>query len=718
MEVPPPPIIVVSRHGDFGASIDRAKALREPGDQGLIELDPPTVDVPHVGSILSQHGANTPVPIVYLVGDLDQVADEVPSLVDEARRLVDALKREFAATPFRVWFVFRIGRDLGPAELAVAEEAERHQKAFAYAGSLVVTISSGASQRMPEEVVDREVGDLLHILATSAIEQDLTSTEFRTWAVGVGSVAFRPDALIHGATLAIEDTLESIVVERVRDPAYGQGRRWVDDRNLGVPCPGDDRDDTEGRALLVGPGRGSLAEDPARELRRLDSNLDAVDPGRWAGMISATVDVATAPRTEPRVEQRSPLVVAFDALDVNLRDRKEALAADLENEARRVLREQQNVPAADAWCEGASAAIQTTIDDLESHGGAETRDLAARYQRLARTARSLPYSSSLLVRGLLIVVVMVVVGYVYAPIGTFVAWVFSKEVFWFGDTLEDNARMWARITAALTGIGLWIWWEAMWRRVRRFRRQYVADASAQMRTLVEERARAGRISMLQELIELIGTPSGPDGSLRRWLNANRTAIQEVLDEARVDQASPDPLRSGRWAAVLPSDDDPSRVVDGLDDDRLRALRRRPLDVVCAATLESTVAKTKEAVQAAIHDGLPGADRDLASHWGSADAVGELAREALGAELWAALPEQFPAPRGRRTFVADRTLEAILRAVFGEVQVTEGLDPNFAANLWVRPIPLGPTTAESPDSGSTPESGADAGDSSVAGGDAK
>ncbi len=688
MSFEPSPIVIVTRHGDSSRSIERLRALRPDDRAAVVEFDPSNQDVSVLVEPLQRFAADTSVEIVFLLGDLDNETVDAQALVEEAVQLSESLKQRLTVVRTRVWFVVRSGPQVGSSELDLVRLTEERAKDMPFSATLFVTSSSGAALEHRSEHVDRQLGDLLHLITVSRLVDVTEATSRRSWAVGIGSALYRPDGLVNALVRSIDDSLEHLVDGSLRDPAYQRGTRWVADLNLAPPEPGAERDDSEGRALLAGPGRGSLADDPARELRRVAAQLDSLNPGLWAGMIAAEIDVVTAPRTDPDDPDRSPLVVATDQVRANLEKRRTELEQDIVAEAHRILDEQRSLPSCDAWCEGARAAIQDAIDRLEDAEPPEPRELAKSYSRLARAARVLPYSSSMLMRAILIIVIAVIVGYVYAPVGTFVAWAFSKRVFWFGDTLEENARIWARVTAAGIGGALWLWWEALWRRIRRFSQQYVSEAEAQIRQMVEESARKGRIQLLADLRDVLGTPTGPPASLRSWLGTATAALAAIRQDAADDARAGSALMEDDWAVVIPSVSDPSRVFSDLEDARRDSLKRRPIDAVLECPRTCTVDEAVNLIRAAIESELPDSQRNLQGHWPKVDAIGEGAKSALSAKLWSGLPAELTAIQGvtpKCYLVASEGVAAVVKQVREFDGVIGCGDPNFVANLWLTPV---------------------------------
>ncbi len=693
---PTHPAIVVVHHGTFEPVLRRFAALRRRDETAEAFQMPTGANVESLSLLLTDVGAGTGVPVLHLVGDLDEstkgrTKQRDHDVLERATLLHEAMRERYPLVDDRIWLVLRAGATVSDEELDLVATFVAPDPTLPVAGAILITSSSGASLDHTPSDVDCEVADVLHLLTNAEVGAQLTEVGERAWAVGVGSVAYRPERILNAGILAIEDVFERLTQSRPRDPGYDEGRRWILELAIGPPRPGEERGDDEEALLTTGPGSGLLMATPGQRVRELASDLEGIDPGLWAGYISAAVDVASAPWTEPR-SPKSPLVIAFGHVDDNLARRTTELRSLLEEAARVHFEDQQAIPSTIAWCEGVRAGLEESIAELgATRESLEYDDLRREYSDLAKSGRWLPYSTSTLGRSLLVVVMMLVIGYTFAPVASSVAWIFSKRLVWLGDGLAQNARMWSRVTAVSVGCLLWLLWEMKWRRVRRLRRSYIAAADRQLRALVLTRLIEGRTVLLRNLVTLVGADPSTPASLRRWLATGEQALLAAVEGARSDEDDGAALAGGRWAVSLPASGELSKTFSSLTPEARSVLVEAPLLSVRNAPLDCDLDALSEEIRSRLRRVLPFTNEDLHARWNSPEEVGPEAIEALSAPLWAGLPADLAERRGsaRKQYLVSRSQTAsVVQAVvstFDDLVACD--DPCFVANLWVTTLVL-------------------------------
>jgi hypothetical protein len=653
----------------------------------MIGLDPAgPLDV----DILRQafHGATptSPVPVFHLAADLDARDDSTEAATTISASITsvhDQLRTRFPLLDDRHWLVLRSGPQIGEAELALLRSAP----SAPLSGALVISSATAASLEHEDIEVDSQLADVLHILAMSSLGSTLSGTRHRTWAIGAASVWLRPGRHRPAAEEVLFAEIDRLAADRPRDPGYDEGRRWIFDKAL-APSP-DGSIDAEGSLLRTGGAAGSLMAVPGRTIRQLDAVLELVDPGLWAGRISATIDAGSSTARD------SPMAVALEQVDINVAERESELREQLSAAARAFFEAHRNLPTATRWCDGAAAALAEGVSDLEHvRQAAERIDLYEAHERLRKRARWLPYSSSTLVRACLVVILALVVTYAWAPIPTAVAELFSKRLPWVGTDLTSNARFWARTTAVGAGCLIWLWWEAKWRRVRRLRHRYIEAADTELRAIAEDHLLDRRAGLLHSLVQHIR-----DGStgLRHWLDAAAAAIGELVaeDEAISDSDS----LANPWAVCLPFATESARLAslsveqeDLVRDLAIRAIVHAPV----AGTSDEIVAHVRERLRPIAGSG----QLTLPERWEAIGHLEEASQAALTADMLPGVDpslRQHPDAVPTRYLLGTRETLAVLDQRLGHrplVAALEVPDTCFAANISVLPLFL-PTA---PDAG--------------------
>lgn len=721
------PLIVVAQFGDFERVVARVRALRGSDRPTLTNLPPGSLEVDGLAAVLGQVAPNEAVHVFHLIADLDTPtpsdggADPPPDVASSEQRIAElarsvgahmtglheALRDRYPLIDDRSWIVLRAGPQVSTQERDILGELMVATKGPGPAGALVVTSSSGAALEHTAEEVDAQVADVIHAIANSDIDSKMGSTG-QAWAIGVGSVAYRGDRHSAAAVLSIETELRRLVEARSRDAGYEQGRRWFEELGIGPPRRGEQRIDAEAALLETGPAGGSLLAAAGVGLRQLESDLEGVDPGLWAGYISTVFDAAVAPRTS-KIAPRSPLVVVLDQLDLNLEHRHAELAVQVEADARRLFTEQRNLPNVENWCEGVRSGIEESIAQLTSERtpNVDSAVMDESFQRLRKAARWLPYSTSTLVRAVLITMMALVLAYAFAPLPQLVASVFSRRLPWLGDDLESNARIWARITAVGVGCLLWLWWEAKWRRVRRLRRRYIQAADQHIRSVVEQHLIAGRVKLLRQLLSLVGLSSDSDGSLRNWVAKSAGAVTGILDTAQTVSEQDVQLGDSRFATAVPSSAETSHLIEALGEQEHDLIREAPLSVIERASLDARTDEIAAAITEKIQLALPGDDVGLHSRWKEAQ-IDESAASVLSAELWSGMADHLAQHRDaarKHYLIASSAVGDIVAEKLDGMPHVDGraqsADEHFVANAWITRIPLdGPATPSTPAPSST------------------
>lgn len=730
------PVIVVAEVGDFERVVARASALRGRASDSLRQLDAQTLEVDPLASLLGRVAPNEAVHVFHLVDDLDarirqdsgaagtpadpsdehRVRDLAASVGAHVAQLHGALKDRYPLIDDRLWIVLRAGHQVSASERTFLASLLVATLDDDLAGALVVTSSSGAALEHAAEEIDAQLADIIHGISCSDLSSKL-GARGEAWAVGIGSVAYRRDRHAVAAVRSVETELRRLIEARARDAGYEFGRQWIGDLEVGPPRPGEQRVDSEEHLLLTGPASGSLAAAPGVALRQLEVDLEGLDPGLWAGYISTVIDTIVAPRTSRRAP-RSPLVVTLDQIDLNLERREGELLEQVEGAARHLFGEQENLPNVDAWCEGVRSGLEESIDSLSrmSEQDIGSTDLHEAFERLRKAARWLPYSSSVLVRAVLITIMALVLAYAFAPLPQLIAWLFSRRLPWVGDDLESNARVWSRITAVAVGCTLWVWWEARWRRVRRLRRRYIQAADDHIRALVYDHLLSGRVSTLRRLIALVGQSALSEGSLRSWAATSSRAVGDILDSSIVATSQDNDLGTSRFALALPSANETRRVVEGLGDEERILLARAPRTVIENAPLGIGRNDMVAAILDRIHEILPVDDMGLRARW-MAGQIDEEAADVLSADLWSGMAAhltQHREARRRHYLVASDAVVELVAAQLGAMSHVDGrassADADFVANAWITKISLAPETAgEAADSQTSGGQGTDESD---------
>ncbi len=666
--------------------------MRRDNAATLVELNRESPDLESLRDLMAGVAAIDPVLVLHLVGDRDSSPTPDPKrdlqsdLSAHTTKLNADLSVRFAGIDIRTWIINTTGSEFDQDEQdfldTVLKSVEPDVRGLIVPSATRASIAHSASD------VEAHVADIIHILATVS-PQEFESGNDRTWAVGVGSVIFEPACLNRAVGRELTPRLERILTPNAKDPGRDEGQRWLHETGILPLRPGQVGDDAEERLLRTGPGAGSIRSTPGRWLRVLDSDLEGMDPGLWAGYIAHSVDQIMAPRTDVSATP-SPLATAFEQIDAGIAVRLVNIQQELEFAMRERIETQVNLPTARIWCEGVRELAEKGIESLKHfNGDNEPIDLRAKYDQLAIAARKLPRSSALLSRGIVVVVMLLVISYAYAPATTLLTWALSRRMHWFGDNLETNAQIWARITAVTATGSLWLWWEAKWRRVRRFRRLYIKAANVQIMRLVDEHLRRSRITLLQALIDAIGNTTSTANELYAWITRCETALRSILDKSN-DSTESHAITETKWSKVIPQPDELGSAVT-FEENELGLMDELPVKVLTRAPLETTADQMETNFNAEIRMIFAGSPIDLASYWNERMPLHDRCTKVLTAELrpnWSGTGSH--EVEGRHYLVAHPTTIDIIKAVTADDHNHGDLsssDTCFVANLWLRPINL-------------------------------
>jgi len=563
----------------------------------LVELTDGLVDQDVLATALHDVPVAQGVPVLHLVDDLDgrPDPDDRPSkaggngggeqspliVIPEAvRRVHQGLLNAVPALEDEVWVVIRSGPEVGAIERELAEELLSQGE---WVGGVVVVGNTTRSSTVhrPEEV-DAAIADLIHSLRSRSFRRQVM--QGTAWAAGVTSVVYRPDRHLAAEVVTIDPTLRSISDPIQGDVGFTTGERWVRERLIGPPLDSD-AVDVERSLLLEAGGAGSVVQNATQGLERLRETIESRDPGTWAGLIAAAVDVATAPRTHPTAPA-SAVEVAFGQVDVNAEARRSELAAALVVEARRDVEGQGNLTSELHWCDGVRSELRAARERLRPDAPESQADLRSAQKRLSRRTALLPYSAPFAVRAVLLVIISVILGYAFAPITWFVAWAFTARLPWLSDDPATNAQIWARITAGAVGVACWAWWEFSWRRVRRLKNLYLDAAEQLVESMVLAHLVRRREELIDELLQLVGTAHSGPGTVHHWLRASLEAVRSVRELATTETEDERALGTSRYTLTLPRAEEVDSLLGNVPE-RVLELSRAPSRLLSTSDLTAT-----------------------------------------------------------------------------------------------------------------------------------